>query len=223
MRAALDGTKCFNSEGVVQIRHGAVSPADIALALDAASAVLVPAGSRIQHVIVRAFSVDGGPAIQDPEGIRGMELRVRVHLVTAPSAAVEEARRLVQASGLQVDDLVVEPFALITFAEVTLAAEEKQEGIVVIQVGERAAGVVIFTSGSVAHSAVICSASESEGDLAAIFRAVRREIWASNCAPFLRSGVTIMSSGPLPDGTEEMCYRVLELPARFRPARGCSA
>ncbi len=220
--AALDGTKCFNSEGVVEIREGVVTSAEVALALDAASAVLLPPGSRIQHAL-GDFSVDGGAWARNPMGARGRELRARVHLITAPIEAVQELETAAKRAGLDIANLVLEPFTLATFAEASVSPQDEGQGLVVIDLGEPVTLMVVLVNGRVEHSAVLLStpgSREPQGrtDLMEVFRSVRREIWKSGCASFL-GGVTIISDDVIPQGTEEFGGKIFELPVAVRSAR----
>src|SRR5713101_3035734 len=140
-----------NSRGVVAVsgKHREVSPADIERALDAARAINLPQDREIIHVLPQTFLVDDQDGVKEPLGMFGVRLEVEVHLVTGATTSVRNVVRSVNRAGLQVQDLVLEPLAS---AEAVISAEEKELGILLIDLGGGTTDVALFRDGAVWHT-----------------------------------------------------------------------
>ncbi len=141
----------INSRGVVAVsgKHREVSQADIDRALDAARAVNLPQDREIIHVLPQTFLVDDQDGVKEPLGMSGVRLEVEVHLVTGATTSVRNVVRSVNRAGLQVQDLVLEPLAS---AEAVISTEEKELGILLIDLGGGTTDVALFRDGAVWHT-----------------------------------------------------------------------
>ena len=141
----------INSRGVVAVsgKHREVSQADIERALDAARAVNLPQDREIIHVLPQTFLVDDQDGVKEPLGMSGVRLEVEVHLVTGATTSVRNVVRSVNRAGLQVQDLVLEPLAS---AEAVISTEEKELGILLIDLGGGTTDVALFRDGAVWHT-----------------------------------------------------------------------
>ncbi|HEV8673188.1 MAG TPA: cell division protein FtsA [Methylomirabilota bacterium] len=143
-----------NSQGVVAIqsRTREVSPLDVERALEVARDVQLPPDREILHVLTQAFSVDEQDGIREPLGMLGHRLGVEVHLVTGAVAAAQNVVRSVNRAGLTVRDLVLQPLAS---AESVLMPDERDLGVLVVDVGGGTTDVALFRENAVWHTAVI--------------------------------------------------------------------
>jgi cell division protein FtsA len=146
--------RSVNSRGVVAVqgKEREVSEADVARAVEAARAINVPQDREIIHVLPQAFMVDDADGVRDPIGMSGVRLEVDVHVVTGAVTSVQNVVRSVNRAGLTVHDLVLEPLAS---AEAVLDADEKELGVVVIDIGGGTTDLAFFRDGAVWHSAVL--------------------------------------------------------------------
>jgi cell division protein FtsA len=144
----------INSRGVVAVsgKHREVSPADIERALDAARAINLPQDREIIHVLPQSFLVDDQDGVKEPLGMSGVRLEVEVHLVTGATTSVRNLVRSVNRAGLQVQDLVLESLAS---AEAVISAEEKELGILLIDLGGGTTDVALFRDGAVWYTGVL--------------------------------------------------------------------
>ncbi|HKP52146.1 MAG TPA: cell division protein FtsA [Chloroflexia bacterium] len=143
-----------NSRGLVAVSHPEriIGQDDVARAVDAARAMAIPAGRDVLHVIPRTYTVDGQEGIRNPLGLSGFRLDVETHVVTGGSNVRENLIRCVQKADVEVDDLVLSPFAS---AEATLTEQEKNLGVALVDIGHGTTDISIYVEGSVWHSRII--------------------------------------------------------------------
>ncbi len=145
---------CLNNRGIVAIpdRQRPIMPDDVVRVLDGARVVSIPTNREILHVIPRYYVVDGQDHISDPVGMYGTRLDVETHIITGVDSAVQNLRRCVQDAGVEVDGLILEPLAS---AEAVLDEEEKEQGVVLADIGGGTTDIALFLDGSVFHTAVL--------------------------------------------------------------------
>ena len=149
-----DHVASLNSRGVVAVSHAdrVIIPEDVTRAVDAARAVAIPQQREVLHVIPRFYVVDGQAGVRDPVGMAGFRLEVETHIVTGAVTALQNLVRCVQRAGVEVDDLVLQPLAS---AEGVLTEQEKNLGVVIVDIGGGTTDVAIFIEGSIWHTVVL--------------------------------------------------------------------
>ena len=143
-----------NSRGVVAVsgKNKEVGAADLERALEAARAINLPPDREIIHVLPQAYVVDDQDGIKEPLGMSGVRLEVEVHLVTAAVTSVQNVIRSVNRAGLTVQDIVLEPLAC---SEAILSADEKELGVLLIDLGGGTTDVALFRDGAIWHTGVL--------------------------------------------------------------------
>jgi len=143
-----------NSRGVVAVsgKEREVSGADVERAIDAARAINVPQDREIVHVLPQTFVVDEQDGIREPIGMTGVRLEVEVHVVTGAVTSVQNVVRSVNRAGLTVHDVVLEPLAS---AEAVLYPEERELGVILIDIGGGTTDVAFFRDGAIWHTAIL--------------------------------------------------------------------
>ena len=121
-----------------------ITSGDVREALRAASEVSLPDGFEIVHIIPSGFAVDGMAGVSQPAGLSGANLEAAVHIITAPSNALDNIEKCVEAAGLKLEDFVYAPIAC---AEATLSAAERQAGAVAIDIGAATTDFMLFVDG----------------------------------------------------------------------------
>ncbi len=144
----------LNQTGVVAISRAdhEITRQDVDRAVESAQAVAIPTQREVIHVIPRAYIVDGHENIRDPIGMSGYRLEVETHIVTAEAMAVQNLIRSVERAGVVIDDLVLQPLAS---AEAVLSPEDKDRGVVLVDIGGGTTDVAIFIQGGIWHSVVL--------------------------------------------------------------------
>jgi len=142
----------FDSKGMVAIKNREVTTSEIERVIEAAKAVAVPADRIVLHVLPREFKVDGQDGISDPIGMSGIRLEANVHIVTGSQTAINNTTKCVERAGLKVAGLILDQLAAAT---AVISNDEKNLGVVVVDMGGGTCAAMYFVNGSVAHSSII--------------------------------------------------------------------
>lgn len=144
----------LNSRGVVAVQRPdhEITRNDVARAVESAQAVAIPTQREIIHVIPRAYVLDGHEGIRDPIGMSGFRLEVETHIVTGEVMAIQNLIKSVQKSGVEIDDLILQPLAS---GEACLTADDKDRGVMLVDIGGGTTDIAIFVQGGVWHTSVI--------------------------------------------------------------------
>ena len=113
--------------------------------------VMLP-GEEIIHVLPQEYKVDGQAEIREPRGMYGSRLEANFHIVVGQISSIKNIGRCVKSSELQVSDITLEPLAS---AEAVLSQEEKEAGVVLVDIGGGTTDLAIFKDGIIRHTAVI--------------------------------------------------------------------
>ena len=144
--------RSFNSSGMVAIKDKEVSAADVARVIETAKAVNIPTDQQLLHTVPQEFIVDNQEDVREPIGMSGIRLEVKVHIVTGAVSAVQNIVKCVRRCGLEVTDLILQPMAS---ADAVLTADEKELGVVLVDIGGGTTDIAIFTEGAIRHTAVL--------------------------------------------------------------------
>ena len=144
--------RSFNSSGMVAIKDKEVTATDVARVIETAKAVNIPTDQQLLHTVAQEFIVDNQEDVREPIGMSGIRLEVKVHIVTGAVSAVQNIVKCVRRCGLEVTDLLLQPMAS---ADAVLTADEKELGVVLVDIGGGTTDIAIFTEGAIRHTAVI--------------------------------------------------------------------
>lgn len=144
----------LNSHGVVAVtgEEKEIKASDIQRVMDAAKIIPLSAEEEMLHVLAREFIVDGCAGIKDPLGMSGVRLEVETHIITGSSTSIQNLVKSVLRAGLNVDEIVLEPLAA---SESVLTIDEKELGVVLIDIGGGTTDLVVFHEGSISYTAVL--------------------------------------------------------------------
>lgn len=144
--------RSFNSSGMVAIKDKEVTPADVARVIETAKAVNIPTDQQILHILTQEFIIDGQEDVREPIGMSGIRLEVKVHIVTGAVSAAQNIVKCVRRCGLEVHDLILQPLAS---SLSVLTEDEKELGVVLVDIGSGTTDIAIFSEGAIRHTAVI--------------------------------------------------------------------
>ncbi len=125
---------------------------DINSLIDNMYKLALPPGEDIIHVIPQEYIIDGQQGIREPIGMAGNCLEANFHIITGKIAAAKNIKKCVKKAGLEVTDLILEPLAS---AEAVLSQQEKEAGVVLVDIGGGTTDMAIFQDEIIRHTAVI--------------------------------------------------------------------
>jgi cell division protein FtsA len=129
-----------------------ISQKDIDELIEDMYRLVMSPGEEIIHVIPQEYIVDNEIGIKNPIGMAGTRLEANFHIITGQVAAARNIYKCVNKAGLEVQDLTLEPLAS---ADAVLSKEEKEAGVVLVDIGGGTTDVAIFHDGIIRHTAVI--------------------------------------------------------------------
>ena len=144
--------RSFNSSGMVAIKDKEVTSTDVARVIETAKAVNIPTDQQILHILTQEFIIDGQEDVREPIGMSGIRLEVKVHIVTGAVSAAQNIVKCVRRCGLEVHDLILQPLAS---SLAVLTEDEKELGVVLVDIGSGTTDIAIFSEGAIRHTAVI--------------------------------------------------------------------
>lgn len=158
-----DHIRSMRSKGVITInnRDNEITVDDVERLLEDCQRIMLPSDQQIIHVIPQEFVVDGQDGISDPVGMSGMRMEAEVHIITGLVSAAKNIYRCVERAGFQVADIVLEPLAS---SYSVLDDEEKEAGVVLVDIGGGTTDVAIFQDNTIRHTAVIAIAGKKVSD-----------------------------------------------------------
>ncbi len=158
-----DHIRSLRSKGVITInnRDNEITPQDVDRLIEDCQRIMLPTDQQIIHVIPQEFIVDGQDGITDPVGMSGMRMEAEVHIVTGLVSAAKNLYRCVEKAGYQVADIILEPLAS---SYSVLDEEEKEAGVVLVDIGGGTTDIAVFHDNVIRHTAVIAIAGQKVTD-----------------------------------------------------------
>src|SRR6478609_1186869 len=145
------GITGINSSGMVAVKDKEVTSADVARVVETAKAINISSDQRLLLVEPQEFVIDGQD-VKEPIGMSGIRLEAKIHIVTGAQSAAENIIKCVRRCGLEVEQLMLNPLAS---SQAVLTDDERELGVVVVDIGAGTTDVAIFTGGAIRHTAVI--------------------------------------------------------------------
>jgi cell division protein FtsA len=144
----------LNNRGIATIagQTRPITEDDIDRALEGARNLNLPTNREVLHSIARFFVVDGQEQVTDPVGMYGQRLDMDCHIVTGSVTASQNLTQCIEGAGIQVEMLVFSPLAA---AETILEEEEKEQGVILVDIGGGTTDIAVFVDGSVFHTTVL--------------------------------------------------------------------
>lgn len=110
------------------------------------------------HVVPRSFVLDGAEGVRQPVGLAARKATMRAHVVSGAVSTIQNLLGVVEDCGVRVSRVVLEPLAS---SEACLLDEDRNLGVVLIDIGGGTTDIATFMRGSLTHTAVIPLGGES--------------------------------------------------------------
>ncbi|HEV2037569.1 MAG TPA: cell division protein FtsA, partial [Candidatus Eremiobacteraceae bacterium] len=143
--------KSLNSHGIVAVsgEDREVGPLDVKRVVDASTIITLPAERQLIHTLPREYVVDGQNGITDPVGMSAARLEVDTHIVTAGSSFIANVLKCVHRAGIEPSGVIFEPLAA---GAAVLLPEERNAGVVLLDIGGGTTDVAVYWGGGVYHT-----------------------------------------------------------------------
>jgi len=143
-----------NSKGVIAIGRadGEVVEDDINRVISEAQVIPLPMNKEIVHVVARKYRLDDQDNLKNPLGMKGVRLEVDALIIESSTTHVKNISKCLYQTGIEIDDLVLEPLAA---AKAVLSKKQKELGVVLINIGGGTTSLAVYEEGDLMHAAVL--------------------------------------------------------------------
>ncbi|MCL6564280.1 MAG: cell division protein FtsA [Firmicutes bacterium] len=134
------------------LKSGVVREEDLKAVVQKATPAAADPERQVIQLIRRALAVDGFRGVVDPVGMVAHQIEADVLAVTGLNSAVRNLKRVLSMAGITPTLLVANPKAA---ADGVLGDDERQLGVVLLDVGGGTTGVVVYRGGELQHVGVV--------------------------------------------------------------------
>ena len=124
---------------------------DIDRAIDASQAMKMPHNRMIVHRVTNEFIVDGVSGIRDPLGMIGNRLEVNSLIIDAFAPSIKNLTKCVEGAGGEIAGLIFSPIAS---SRALLSKNQKELGVVLVDVGFGKTGMNVYEENKLLHTSV---------------------------------------------------------------------
>ena len=112
---------------------------------------ITPPGEQVIDVIRQEYILDGN-FVENPIGMIGSKLQTDFRIAIGRSSSLTNLIKCVENVGLEVERIILSPIAS---SQVVLTEEEKNKGVVLVDMGGDTTDLAIFKKNKIQHTAVI--------------------------------------------------------------------
>jgi len=150
--------RAMSSTGVVAISGEEIRRSDVDRVNEVARAMSIPQDRELLHAIPQEYHVDKNLGIRDPVGMIGTRLETEMYLITIGTSPAMNLRKSIEKAGYKTRELVLEPLAS---ALAVLTEEEKELGVLLLELGAGTTDLAIFHEGKIRHLGTIAYGGNS--------------------------------------------------------------
>ncbi|GAJ04855.1 unnamed protein product, partial [marine sediment metagenome] len=125
---------------------------DIIKLIDDMYKIPIGVGEEIIHILPQNFIVDNETGVKNPVGMSGTRLEANFHIVIGQVTSAKNIGKCINRVGLEINELIMEPLAS---AEAVLTDDEKEAGVIMIDIGGGTTDVAVYYDNIIRHTAVI--------------------------------------------------------------------
>lgn len=144
----------FNNRGAYALPEDRekIMEEDFARVQEAARAAPIPAQNMFVHTILQHYYVDGQDGVLNPVGMFGRKLEADFHIVHGNANRIRNSIQCLCDLDLEIEDIVFTPYAA---AQAVLTQNQKNTGVLMIDIGGGTTGYCVYDRGAVAQSGCI--------------------------------------------------------------------
>ncbi|MUP39568.1 cell division protein FtsA [Labilibaculum euxinus] len=136
----------------IQNGIGEITKQDVEEIINENFRIPIEVGEQILHVIPQDYVVDKEAGIRNPIGMAGRRLDGNFNIIIGRTASARNIEKCVKEVGLEIEELVLEPLAS---SLSVLSEEEKEAGVVLVDIGGGTTDITVYFDGILRHTAVI--------------------------------------------------------------------
>jgi cell division protein FtsA len=106
----------------------------------------------ILHILPQSFVIDDEIVDLSPVGITGRKIEATYTIIAVPQIYIANFERVLDKLGLELGDVVLSPLAA---SEAVLTEDEKELGVILLDIGAGTTKLSIYNEGALVHTAVI--------------------------------------------------------------------
>ena len=146
--------RCSQNRGYItrETHDEEISQGDVDKLVQDMYNVLIQPGEEIIHVLPQNFLVDKEYDVTNPVGMHGKRLEANFHMVIGKVDSINYIKKSIHKAGLKLSSVILEPLAS---AEAVLTDDEKEVGVVLVDIGGGTTDVAIYSEGIIKHTSVI--------------------------------------------------------------------
>jgi len=122
-----------------------ISQKDLNTAINSTKEFNIPNEKNIVHTISKEFVVDGERGIKDPTGMNCYRLETNVLHILANISSIQNINKCITQNNLMLDGIIFNPLAS---SSAILSQDEKELGVVLVDIGFGTSDIIIFYNGS---------------------------------------------------------------------------
>jgi cell division protein FtsA len=107
---------------------------------------------QVIHIIPRSYTLDGEEGVRQPLGLAARRVTLQAHVISGSVQSIQNLLWAVEDCGVRVSEVVLEPLAS---SESCLTEQERDMGVVLLDIGGGTTDLATFWRGSLTHTAVI--------------------------------------------------------------------
>ncbi len=131
----------INNKSYMNINGREISNSDVESLLNDVRDIDYPEDRQLIDIIPRQYIIDGYDEITDPVGMVGAKLEVDADILVGKITSVQNIIKSMERAGVRIDGIVAEAFAA---GEICLTVDEKDIGVLMIDVGGSVTDVSVF-------------------------------------------------------------------------------
>lgn len=145
--------KIVPSRGVIAVSRAdrEISQEDIERVIQNAQTISLPSNEEIIDVYPKEFIIDDESGIKEAVGMKGTRLEAEVLLLCVFSPYLQNLTKSITGAGFQINNIQSSPIAA---ARAVLTPQQKELGVVSIDIGADTTGMAVFEEENLIHAAI---------------------------------------------------------------------